>query len=111
MERLDAYTVDCPEFRIFVEKAERQLRALFRAIDKDGDGKLAKDELQIAFKNAGLTVSKRRLGDFFNDMDLNNDGYVSFDEWRFVQFFFSLLANTCGVCGAGDCPPSGDAHD
>lgn len=88
------------EFRKFVEKAERQLFALFRSIDKDGNGKLDKLELQTAFKNAGLTLSSRRLAEFFNDMDLNNDGYVSFDEWRLVtpfsifsvSFLFSSLS-------------------
>ncbi|KAH7149798.1 mitochondrial carrier domain-containing protein [Dactylonectria estremocensis] len=75
------------EFRRFVEKAERQLFALFRSIDKDGDGKLDKSELQVAFKNVGLTVSKRRLSEFFDDVDLNNDGYISFDEWRNFLLF------------------------
>lgn len=81
------------EFRKFVEKAERQLFALFRAIDKDGNGKLDKLELQTAFKNAGLTLSNRRLAEFFNDMDLNNDGYVSFDEWRLVTPFSIFSAS------------------
>lgn len=75
------------EFRRFVEKAERQLFVLFRSIDKDGDGKLDKIELQTAFKNVGLTLSNRRLAEFFDDMDLNNDGYVSFDEWRNFLLF------------------------
>ena len=70
------------EFRTFVEQAERQLLVLFKNIDKDGNGKLDMKELQAAFKNARLTVSSGRLSDFFNDMDMNNDGYVSFDEWR-----------------------------
>ncbi|KAF4447656.1 hypothetical protein F53441_8860 [Fusarium austroafricanum] len=75
------------EFRKFVENAERQLFALFRSIDKDGNGKLDKLELQTAFKNAGLTLSNRRLSEFFDDMDLNNDGYVTFDEWRNFLLF------------------------
>ncbi|KAM5348593.1 hypothetical protein ACJ41O_008417 [Fusarium nematophilum] len=75
------------EFKRFVDKAERQLFALFRSIDKDGNGQLDKAELQTAFKNAGLTVSNRRLAEFFDDMDLNNDGYVSFDEWRNFLLF------------------------
>ena len=58
---------------------------LFRAIDKDGNGKLDQAELQTAFRAAGLTVSNRRMGEFFADMDKNNDGYVTFDEWRYVQ--------------------------
>lgn len=72
------------EFRTFVEQAERQLLVLFKSIDKDGNGKLDMRELQAAFKGAKLTVSNGRLSEFFNDMDMNNDGYVSFDEWRQV---------------------------
>jgi hypothetical protein len=114
------------EFRKFVEKAERQLFALFRAIDKDGNGKLDKLELQTAFKNAGLTLSNRRLAEFFNDMDLNNDGYVSFDEWRLVTpfsifsvsffLFFLLDKNSALVVSTASSArlihpfPSDDAH-
>ncbi|OTA04066.1 calcium dependent mitochondrial carrier protein, putative [Trichoderma parareesei] len=75
------------EFRIFVQKAEAQLFDLFKSIDRDGNGKLDKAELQTAFKAAGLTVSNRRLHDFFGDMDQNNDGYVTFDEWRDFLLF------------------------
>lgn len=78
-----------PEFRVFVERADRQLLTLFRSIDRDGNGKLDLKELQTAFRNAGLTVSNRRLLDFFNDMDHNNDGFITFDEWRYVNL--SLL--------------------
>lgn len=81
------------EFRTFVGQAERQLLLLFKAIDKDGNGKLDKNELQAAFKNAKLTVSSGRLSEFFNDMDMNNDGYVSFDEWRFVKHLLCSLAH------------------
>jgi solute carrier family 25 phosphate transporter 23/24/25/41 len=70
------------EFRVFVEAAERQLFLLFKSIDRDNDGKLDKNELQAAFHRAGLSVPMRRLGSFFEDMDKNNDGYISFDEWR-----------------------------
>ncbi|KAI5457299.1 mitochondrial carrier domain-containing protein [Mariannaea sp. PMI_226] len=70
------------EFRKFVEKAERQLYLLFKSIDRDGDGKLDKAELQTAFRNAGLCVSNRRLAEFFDDIDINNDGFITFDEWR-----------------------------
>ncbi|PTB61809.1 mitochondrial carrier [Trichoderma citrinoviride] len=75
------------EFRVFVQKAEGQLFDLFKSIDRDGNGKLDKAELQTAFKAAGLTVSNRRLHDFFSDMDQNNDGYVTFDEWRDFLLF------------------------
>ncbi|PFH60313.1 hypothetical protein XA68_11159 [Ophiocordyceps unilateralis] len=75
------------EFRIFFQKAEKELLSLFRSIDKDGNGQLDMTELQLAFRAAGLTVSNRRLSTFFNDMDRNHDGFISFDEWRNFLLF------------------------
>jgi len=71
-----------PEFRVFVEAAERQLLLLFRSIDRDKDGRLDKEELRAAFQRAGLSVPVRRLSGFFDEIDMNRDGYISFDEWR-----------------------------
>ncbi|KAK0708954.1 mitochondrial carrier domain-containing protein [Lasiosphaeria miniovina] len=75
------------EFRVFVETAERQLLALFRSIDRDQDGRLNKEELHAAFQRAGLAVPKRRLAGFFDEIDMNRDGYISFDEWRDFLLF------------------------
>lgn len=72
------------EFRVFVETAERELLELFRSIDRDKDGRVNKAELQTAFQHAGMTVPSRRLSGFFNEIDLNRDGFITFDEWRYV---------------------------
>ncbi len=55
---------------------------LFRSIDKDHDGRLDRDELRAAFQRAGLAVPARSLTQFFDEMDMNHDGFISFDEWR-----------------------------
>lgn len=92
------------EFRTFVQRAERQLHDLFLAIDKDGNGKLDMKELQAAFRSASLTVSNQRLTEFFKDMDHNNDGYITFNEWRYVEnvpVFIPALVCICGVMGGG----------
>lgn len=73
------------EFRVFVEAAERQLLLLFRSIDRNHDGMVARDELQSAFQKAGIAVPRSRLVGFFDEVDLNHDGYISFDEWRYVS--------------------------
>ncbi|KAK1975788.1 mitochondrial carrier domain-containing protein [Colletotrichum cereale] len=75
------------EFRYFVEQTEKQLMILFQSIDKDNDGRLDKTELQEAFRRAGLVVPMRKLGSFFGDIDMNNDGYISFEEWRDFLLF------------------------
>ncbi|KAK3397107.1 mitochondrial carrier domain-containing protein [Sordaria brevicollis] len=75
------------EFRTFVETAERQLWTLFRSIDRDKDGRLDKNELRSAFKKAGLTVSNQRLSGFFDEVDMDRDGYITFDEWRDFLLF------------------------
>ena len=78
-ERLNCNVI---EFRVFVEAAERQLLMLFRSIDRDKDGRLDKEELRAAFQRAGLSVPMRRLSGFFDEIDMNRDGYISFEEWR-----------------------------
>ncbi|KAK8148576.1 hypothetical protein G3M48_009740 [Beauveria asiatica] len=75
------------EFKNFVKRADGELWSLFRAIDKDGNGKLDKAELKAAFKTAGLTVSNKKLDCFFNDMDVNHDGYITYEEWRYFMLF------------------------
>ncbi|RYP14896.1 hypothetical protein DL765_006038 [Monosporascus sp. GIB2] len=74
--------VQYEEFRVFVEAAERQLLMLFKAIDRDHNGKLDKDELQAAFQRAGIAIPVRRLNNFFQDIDHNKDGFITYEEWR-----------------------------
>jgi EF-hand domain pair len=64
---------------------EDELLALFESIDRNHDGSLAKEELQTAFRTAGLTVSSRKLEQFIDAIDVNHDGVVSFEEWRYVH--------------------------
>jgi solute carrier family 25 (mitochondrial phosphate transporter), member 23/24/25/41 len=72
----------CLEFRTFVEHTEKELLALFRSIDRDHNGKLDKAELQAAFLSAGLIIPPRKLDQFFEEVDTNHDGVISFEEWR-----------------------------
>lgn len=91
------------EFRVFVEAAERQLLFLFKSIDRNGDGRLGKEELRNAFKSSGLTVPSRRLDGFFNEVDMDHDGYISFDEWRYVSPSMSLLVSRYDCSGCAFC--------
>lgn len=70
------------EFRVFVEHAEKELWQLFESIDRDNSGALDKDELRAAFSRSGLTISNAKLDQFFDEVDTNHDGEISFEEWR-----------------------------
>lgn len=73
-----------PEFRTFVHETEKELLALFRSIDYNGDGKISKPELRAALSRAGMAVPNSSLDNFFDEVDTNNDGAISFEEWRYV---------------------------
>lgn len=73
-----------PEFRTFVHETEKELLALFRTIDYNRDGKISRDELRSALSRAGLAVANSNLDNFFSEVDTNNDGTISFEEWRYV---------------------------
>ncbi|KIW06714.1 hypothetical protein, variant [Verruconis gallopava] len=75
------------EFHTFVRQTENELWELFKNIDRNKDGHLDKDELASAFSNSGVAVSKARLDRFFAEVDSNNDGSLSFEEWRDFLLF------------------------
>ena len=72
------------EFHQFVRHTEGQLRRLFDNIDRDDNGELTRSELKDAFSSAGVQVSQPKLNEFFNHIDSNRDGVISYDEWRYV---------------------------
>ena len=78
------------EFRTFVEETEKELLALFRSIDYNRDGKISRDELRAALSRAGLAVPNSSLDNFFTEVDTNNDGTISFEEWRYDPHFSNL---------------------
>ncbi|KAI1381376.1 mitochondrial carrier [Hypoxylon crocopeplum] len=82
------------EFRVFVEAAERQLYVLFKSIDRDQNGKIDKEELHHAVQRAGLAVPLRRLEEFFENIDHNRDGYITYEEWRNFLLFMPNTDST-----------------
>lgn len=75
-------TLSGEEFRTFVEQTEKELSKLFKSIDRDQNGQLDKSELKLAFNRAGLAIPNMKLDQFFAEIDTNNDGVISFEEWR-----------------------------
>jgi solute carrier family 25 phosphate transporter 23/24/25/41 len=72
------------EFRTFIDHTESGLWQMFQAIDRNHNGEIDKGELRSAFAQSGVTVSSAKLDNFFAEVDKNNDGVISYAEWRFV---------------------------
>lgn len=60
--------------------SEEQLRMVFKAHDKNGDGHLDKEELKEAFRALGARIPGYRAGRaiYYSDIDL--DGTINEDE-------------------------------
>lgn len=81
--------LDCAEFQDFLRHTERELRKLFNSIDKQQNGHLDKTELRKAFSAAGMNVDRIKLDQFFEQLDTDNDGVITFEEWRCVSSIYT----------------------
>ncbi|XAR61877.1 hypothetical protein NMG60_11016420 [Bertholletia excelsa] len=48
--------------------------------DRDGDGRISRQELKLAFKSQGLHFADRRAKKAIRHADANGDGYISDQE-------------------------------
>ncbi len=70
-------------------------RALFRAIDTNGDGYISREEWAVHLKLRGSYESDEQATRAFNDIDLNKDGKLSMQEFEStaVKFWTSAGSN------------------
>merc|ERR1712070_544389 len=78
------------EFKFFCDKSASSPAIVFAPIDADGDGNLTLEELAAALKLRPeldgllhLGLKARSLEDCFKEMDLDGDGAIQLDEFRF----------------------------
>ncbi|EAU37416.1 conserved hypothetical protein [Aspergillus terreus NIH2624] len=111
----DGY-IDYSEFHSFVDHTEYGLWKLFQSIDRNKNGEIDKAELRAAFANSEVTVSNAKLDAFFADVDRNNDGVISYAEWRDFLLFLpaysqsNLHAVLSYYTATGNLNPEGDVH-
>ncbi|KXS21058.1 EF-hand [Gonapodya prolifera JEL478] len=77
MERVDLnhdQKISFEEFSIFVESKERELWDLFSQLDSRGDGFIRRDDLVVAFKEAGIKIDRTGLDSFMRDVDRDGNG-------------------------------------
>ena len=58
-----------------------ELRAIFSAIDANGNGTIEKDELRNLIVQMGAQVSDEELNAKFAEADINGDGTVDYAEF------------------------------
>ncbi|KAL2167127.1 hypothetical protein VTG60DRAFT_1681 [Thermothelomyces hinnuleus] len=65
-----------------------QYKQVFEIFDKDGTGDITADELGQVMRELGLNPSEAELRDLVSEVDINNDGVISFEE------FLALMSQT-----------------
>ena len=66
----------------FADKEHLQrLRNIFYKIDLNMDGKLSREELKTAFKEAKIDLSKEELNNIIKCMDFDGNGYIEYEEF------------------------------
>jgi len=66
----------------FADKEQLQrLRNIFYKIDLNMDGKLSKEELYKAYKDAGIKLTKTELNEIIKSMDFDGNGFIEYEEF------------------------------
>merc|ERR1712039_278442 len=56
--------------------------AAFRVIDRDGDGKISKEEIAAVLGDGEVnSIAVREVAELMKDIDANGDGEIDFDEF------------------------------
>ena len=75
--------IDFEEFRSLKTQQFDEI-SLFKVFDADGDGMISKTEVKEVYRKLGETISDEVLNEMLSDVDLNQDGQISFEE--FIAF-------------------------
>ena len=66
----------------FADKEElKKLRNIFYKIDLNLDGKISKEELFLAYREAGITLSKKELEKIMKSIDFDGNGSIEYEEF------------------------------
>ncbi|OMJ70581.1 hypothetical protein SteCoe_31417 [Stentor coeruleus] len=62
-------------------KETKELREVFLSLDKDGDGKISKEELLEAFKNTIGEIEEIEIERIMGEIDSDNNGFIDYTEF------------------------------
>ena len=72
--------IDFEEFRSLKTQQFDEV-ALFKVFDADGDGLISKGEVREVYRKLGETISEEDLTEMLNQVDENQDGQISYEEF------------------------------
>jgi serine/threonine protein kinase len=85
----------------FADKEElKRLRQIFYKIDLNLDGKISKEELFIAYKDAGIQISKEELEKIIKSIDFDGNGSIEYEEFIRVTLPKDQLFNDINLRNA-----------
>ncbi|XVF81862.1 hypothetical protein PTKIN_Ptkin15bG0189700 [Pterospermum kingtungense] len=87
-----------------------EMREVFNKFDKNGDGKISRDELKSVLSALGSSPSSDEINRMLSEMDKDGNGYVDLDE------FIAFHGNTNGhgedsQCGNKELRDAFDMYD
>ena len=59
----------------------QDINEMFRLLDKNGDGKISKDELALVYEKKGLSILKGSTEQIMIECDINKSGYIDYTEF------------------------------
>ena len=65
----------------------------FQLLDKNGDGKISKEEIKAVIKQCGGTLFDEEVEKVIKDVDKDGDGYLNYNEFLNIMMKWNFKPN------------------
>ncbi|KAI2666206.1 Calcium-binding mitochondrial carrier protein SCaMC-3 [Labeo rohita] len=84
--------LDFEEFAQYLRTHEKELRLMFRSLDRNNDGHIDVAEIQLCLRSLGVNVSTEQASRILQSIDRDGTMTIDWNEWR-DHFLFNPLHN------------------